>query len=207
MEKRNQNKYLILLLIFKTLSCDVLVKDIPCTNLRKIDYMNFVFITGASGAGKTFLTQKLDELLNKNDVQIFYFDTIGIPSVHDMIKNYGSCEAWQEHATNLWISKLGSCLNKKIVILEGQFNPQFVINSCKQYGIQNYKIILIHAADKIRNKRLTELRNQPDLATQDMIDWANFLKTKTLEVGGIIIDTSNSDFQKNINEILKFVKI
>lgn len=46
----------------------------------------FVFITGASGAGKTHLAKALAQELDPEFVHIAYFDRIGVPSVEEMIK-------------------------------------------------------------------------------------------------------------------------
>jgi hypothetical protein len=38
--------------------------------------------------------------------------------------------------------------------------------------------------------RLIKQRNQPELATQDIEDFAQMLKSNTLKMGGIVIDSS-----------------
>lgn len=158
----------------------------------------FIFVTGASGVGKTSLIKEFEKNINTNEISINYFDTIGVPDFTTMIKDFGSCENWQEYATHLWIKKLKNLNSKKIIILEGQFNPEFAIDACKKFNIKDYKFILIHADRKIREKRLIENRNQPELANEDMNNWAEFLKKKVSEVNGEIIDTSNSNLQENL---------
>lgn len=81
----------------------------------------FVFITGASGAGKSYLTQALERKLDSKLVRVEYFDHIGVPSSEEMIKEYGSGEKWQELMTHQWVQQLVSEKDKKVVILEGQF--------------------------------------------------------------------------------------
>lgn len=89
-----------------------------------------VFITGASGAGKSYLAQALEKALDPKFMSIAYFDSIGVPSVEDMIKEYGSCEKWQEAMTHKWVQQLTQTQDKQMIILEGQFNPQFAVDAC-----------------------------------------------------------------------------
>lgn len=166
----------------------------------------FVFITGASGAGKTTLTKKLENELDSNDWIVNYFDSIGVPSVDVMVNEFGSCEKWQEWATHSWIEKLATLSENKNVILEGQFNPKFAIDALEKLNILNYVFICVHSNRAIREKRLIENRNQPELVNEDMDNWAEFLKKKTLEIGGEIIDTSDSDLYKSVNEVKNIIQ-
>lgn len=140
-----------------------------------------ILITGASGSGKTTILKEVEKILPKNQVSINYFDDIGVPSFENMIKEYGSCENWQEAMTHKWMNKLSKIKDKKYVFLEGSFNPEFA----KNYSL----LICIHADRNIREQRLLN-RKQPELATQDMENFAQMLKQKTLELSGIIIDSS-----------------
>lgn len=166
----------------------------------------FVFITGASGAGKSHLAQALEEKLDPKFVSVEYFDRIGVPKLEDMIKEYGSCEKWQEVMTHKWVQRLSAKQDKNVVILEGQFNPQFAINACKEFGVSHYILILFHANKKTRNHRLIEQRAQPELANETMDCWADFLRRKTQELGGTIIDTSDSNMQSYLNKITDLIK-
>lgn len=96
--------------------------------------------------------------------------------------------------------------NKAVVILERQCNPEFALGACKKYGIARYIFIVIHAERSIRERRLIEQRKQPELVNETMNNWAEVLKRKTLELGGIVIDTSASDVQYNLNEIASAIK-
>lgn len=165
----------------------------------------FIFITGASGAGKTTLTKRLEKELDSNDWLINYFDTIGVPFVERMIKDFGSCEKWQEWATHSWVEKLAPLSESKNIILEGQFNPQFAIDALKKLNILNCVFICVHSDKTVREKRLIENRNQPELVNEDMNNWAEFLKKKTLEIGGEIIDTSDSDLEGSVNKIKNII--
>ncbi|MEK6733667.1 MAG: AAA family ATPase [Pseudomonadota bacterium] len=142
-----------------------------------------ILITGASGSGKTTILKALEKILPQEQTSTNYFDDIGIPSFEDMIKEYGSCEKWQEAITHKWIEKLSKIKDKKYIFLEGSFNPEFI--NIKN----NHLLICIHADRSVREQRLMN-RKQPELASQDMENFANLLKNKTLALGGIVIDSS-----------------
>lgn len=166
----------------------------------------FVFITGASGVGKSYLAQALERTLDSNLVRVGYFDCIRVPSSEEMIKEYGSGEKWQELMTHQWVQQLVSEKDKKVVILEGQFNPQFAVDACNEYDISDYLLILLHADKEVREHRLRRDRLQPELANETMNNWAEFLRRKTQELGGLIIDTSDSDNHSILNEIMNAIK-
>ena len=53
-----------------------------------------------------------------------------------------------------------------------------------------FKLICLHSDRKTREKRLVKYRNQPELANQDMENFAKALKEKTIELDGTVIDSS-----------------
>lgn len=166
----------------------------------------FIFITGASGAEKSYLARALEQKLSSEFTSVDYFDRIGVPSLEDMIKEYGSCEKWQETMTHKWVEQLSVKKDKKIIILEGQFNPQFAAEACHYFGVSHYVLILLHANRKVRDHRLIIERAQPELANDTMNNWAEFLKHKTQEMEGIIIDTSDSNIHSNLDEIASLIE-
>ena len=161
-----------------------------------------ILITGASGCGKTTFLQALAQQLPAQDVTVFHFDDVGVPNVQEMTEKYGSPEGWQKSTTEAWIEKLSKITNKKIVILEGSFNPNFAVDYAQKLGFTNYKLLCLHADRAIRDKRLIELRKQPELATDDMENFAQFLKTRTLELGGTVIDSGINYSPEQITAIL-----
>jgi dephospho-CoA kinase len=147
--------------------------------------MKIILITGASGSGKSFISKYLAE-----KYKVFYFDDIGVPSVDEMVREYGGAEKWQKSMVYKWLEKLLNLQDYQILILEGSFNPEFAVSLFQECNFKNYKVICFHANKVIREKRLIHNRKQPELATQDMENFANILKEKTLNCGGVIIDTS-----------------
>jgi energy-coupling factor transporter ATP-binding protein EcfA2 len=166
----------------------------------------FLFLTGSSGCGKTYLVEALARELDAAKVAIYYFDRIGIPPQDQMIAECGSIERWQEKATFEWMKRLAQIDDKALVIFEGQCNPQFIIDGAAAAGIENYKIAVIVADEKVWEARLRGPRGQAFLVNEDMRNWARFLRERTVALGGAIIDTSDSDLDKNIGDVAAMVE-
>ena len=65
-----------------------------------------------------------------------HFDSIGVPSPEEMIKQAGSGEKWQELTTYRWIEKITvEYQGKKIVAMEGQVNLDFIKAACHKFEI------------------------------------------------------------------------
>jgi thiamine kinase-like enzyme/adenylate kinase family enzyme len=194
--------------------CLYLKKEIRMTT-QNISVPFIIFISGVSGAGKTTLLKKLCNQAPKS-TECLHFDSIGVPSVEDMIKQYGSPSEWQRAMTNLWVDKLlTEYKDKKLIFLEGQVNLMFFEEACKKHNFTNYKTILIHCDDAIRHERLRANRNQPELINQDMDNWARFLKNQALEMNIPILDSGkmnidemadwiDSHYIKSLDHLMKF---
>lgn len=109
-----------------------------------------IFITGASGAGKTTVLKALEQELSSPLISLNFFDSIGVPPLEEMCRIYGSGEKWQELSTHKWIDNLVAIKNKKLIFLEGQFNPMFAISHLKKLGIVNYFMFCLYADKQVR---------------------------------------------------------
>ena len=158
-----------------------------------------ILITGASGSGKTFILKEIEKRLECENFSINYFDHIVVPSFENMVSEYGSCEGWQEAMTHKWIDKLIVIKNKKYIFLEGSFNPEFAVNYLNKLNIIDYKLFCINVSREIREERLIKNRNQPELATQDMENFGQFLKAKTIELGGKIVESNEGACDQILN--------
>ena len=186
--------------------------------LEKLDFLNLVnehpiilFITGASGAGKTYLVEKMEQLISHKKLGYFKFDTIGVPSFEEMEHDFGSGEKWQENATHRWVERFTKdAFIPQVVIFEGQYNLDFAIEACKKFGVKNYRIVVATAPDEVMTERLTRIRNQPELVTEDMFNWSKFLREQGEAKGALILDTSAMATSEAIiclsEELLELIK-
>lgn len=164
--------------------------------------MAFVILIGASGSGKTAIAHTIASHYSR-EVQIFHFDHIGVPSAQQMIAEYGSGEAWQRAKTLEWIAKLASVVTATSgVLFEGQTRPSFVAEGTAAMGNIKYTLILIDCDDGTRARRLLHDRHQPELVTDDMMNWARYLRREAQAHGHEILDTSALSLHESVARVL-----
>jgi broad-specificity NMP kinase len=162
-----------------------------------------VILTGASGAGKTALVARLRELAP--NIECLHFDSKGVPSLDEMIRDHGSPESWQRARTREWINEIGRVYSRdRPIVFEGQMRIAFVRDALNAAGL-SATIVLVDCDDAERRRRLIEDRGQPELATDEMLNWAAFLRREAQEVGARVLDTtslSKLEAAENVREIL-----
>ena len=148
------------------------------------------FISGASGVGKTTLVNELNKKYHHKPWTFLHFDTIGVPSVEAMTKEFGSPTRWQEAKTHEWIERLIHDYDSEKIFLEGQVNLQFIRAGFAKHHFNDYRIILVDCSETEMKKRLVHDRKQPELFNSHMLNWLNFLRTQAKELNITIIDSS-----------------
>jgi adenylate kinase family enzyme len=162
------------------------------------------FLIGASGSGKTAAAQRL-EAAQLAQLQICYFDSIGVPDVSDMIREYGSGEEWQRVKTREWVAAIRDrYLATNDVLLDGQTRPSFIDEACRTCKIGTFDILLLDCTDDVRRARLAE-RRQAHLATERMMDWARYLRNECQRRNLPIIDTTNETINDVATSIAQFM--
>lgn len=148
------------------------------------------FLIGASGVGKTTASSLLEN--KRKNIKFIYPDKeMIIPSKEEMVKIFGSVENWQKDQTVKRVKRIkDEFLNNQPVLIDTQSRFEFINNACKESQIDNFQVILFDCEDFTRNERLNE-RGQPHLISQDMDNWAKFLREDCKKNNCSIIDTTN----------------
>ncbi len=144
-------------------------------------------VTGASGAGKTTLLRRV-EARGITGVSFHYFDSIGVPSAEQMVRDFGSATSWQIAMTNRWIERLARS-ESSLCVLDGQVRPTAVRDAFARYDVDG-RVLLLDCAHAVREVRLSNERNQPELITRDMACWASYLRGQADALELPIVDTS-----------------
>lgn len=153
--------------------------------------MALVVLSGASGSGKTAIAAAIAHRY-PSQVDVFHFDSIGVPPPERMIAEYGSGEAWQRAMTFEWIAKLApSVAAGRSVLLEGQMRLAFVVDAAMIARMTKMALVLVDCNAETRRLRLTDDRGQPDLANDQMMDWARYLREEALAGGFDVLDTTD----------------
>jgi adenylate kinase family enzyme len=164
-----------------------------------------IFIIGASGAGKTTAVKALEKVYLPN-YQILYFDSIGVPSFTEMNAKYNGPEEWQRIKTAEWVKIIKETLLPKThVILDGQTRPKFIEDACIENKISAYEVLLFDCSDEERTERLID-RGQSELADQQMMNWASYLRQESQKRAYQIINNTHLTCEETLNKLLDVLK-
>jgi thymidylate kinase len=164
--------------------------------------MRFVVLIGASGAGKTTIARALAQR-HTDEIAVFYFDSIGVPSVDQMIAECGSGEEWQRVKTIEWMAKLAPRTRSGSGLLfEGQTRLSFLAQGAKAAGRLPYWPVLVDCDDETRSRRLSLERKQPELANENMMNWARYLRRAAQKSGCEILETSRLSLDQCVTRVM-----
>jgi len=180
-----------------------LKKALDCLpDLRQAD-PKIVFVTGASGAGKTYLIDATENSFSHPKLLYARFDQVGIPPRETMIEKCGSEREWQRMTTHEWVRRfVEEHTDKHLFVFEGSFDLNCASEACEKFGISSYRMIVATVSDTVMKERL-EGRGQPELANSDMIGWSRFLRQQGEQNGALILDTSQMDTSAAVGEVIK----
>jgi hypothetical protein len=141
--------------------------------------------------------------------EVRFFDSIGVPSAETMATyagDYGPGGGWQRAMTVEWMQRIAALVKfEKVVLFEGQMRIAFIEEAIAAAGITNARIVLIDCSDSIRIARLTHDRQQPDLADENMISWAHFLREEARRGGYEILDTGSIPFSSSVDLLIAYL--
>jgi len=165
--------------------------------------MRLIVLTGASGSGKTAIARAV-QACHADRVSTFFFDSIGIPPVEQMIEEFGSGEEWQRVKTIEWMAKIAGMPDlRPNVVFEGQTRISFLNEAIAAAGLRDCRIMLVDCDDDTRRRRLAHDRLQPDLANPKMMLWAEFLRNEARRHGCPILDTSSTPVDACVEQIAR----
>lgn len=158
-----------------------------------------VFLTGASGVGKTSIVEKMEQAYGDHGFEYFHFDSIGIPSAAEM----ALIDNWQEQTTHEWIERLINRVGADTIIFEGSTSMEYIRSGFAKYNYEDYLIVLIDCEEATMCKRLIEFRKQPDLVNEDMKNWLRYLRDQAKQFSVESINTSSHTIDEAVNILLE----
>ncbi|MBB3453558.1 RNase adaptor protein for sRNA GlmZ degradation [Rhizobium sp. BK313] len=168
--------------------------------------MGLIVLTGASGSGKTAIADAIAERY-PDDFAVYRFDSIAVPPVDAMIRDHGSPEAWQRDKTIEWMARLAKVAGSgKPVLFEGQMRISFITEAATAADIDGYRLLLVDCDDTTRAQRLAVGRRQPELADQNMMNWAAYLRREAVLNGCEIFDTSQLSLDQCAAHVRKHLR-
>src|SRR5262245_6769709 len=125
-------------------------------------------LTGASGAGKTTLALKLNDLAIPG-VKGINCDRVKVESDDDTDR--------QADILRYWISQLNQPeTGIELAVLDTQIRPHRALEVLSESAIDYAQIVLVDCDPVKRNERLHRDRGQPELANPRMDCWAAYLR-------------------------------
>jgi len=169
--------------------------------MNKSRPLAILVLTGASGAGKTTLALKLNELAIPG-VKGFNCDRVKIES-----DGMAASTDRQADILRYWISHLSRPeTGIELAVLDTQIRPHRALEVLSQAAINYAQIVLVDCEPGKRNERLRIDRGQPELASPQMDCWAAYLRGQADALRLSIIDTSDDSIDKSLVELESLVR-
>jgi hypothetical protein len=166
--------------------------------------MQLVILTGASGSGKTTIAEAI-RIWRPDLAEVLHFDSIGVPSPEERLA-WGSDGAWQRAMTLTWMTRIAAMGGgHRPVLFEGQMRLAFVREGLLAASITDARVILVDCDDVTRTRRLVTDRAQPELATPDMMTWAEFLRREAKESACEALDTSRLSLERCVEKVCAYL--
>jgi len=182
-----------------------IIEHMSCKERRPVimRLIRLIVLTGASGSGKTAIARAI-AARHADRVDTLHFDSIGIPSLDRMIAEFGSPEEWQRAKTIEWMANIATMPRlRPNVVFEGQARIAFLNEAIAAADLRDHRIVLVDCDDVTRQRRLTDNRLQPELASATMMNWAAFLRNEARRHHCEIVDTSSASVDACAERIVR----
>jgi energy-coupling factor transporter ATP-binding protein EcfA2 len=158
-------------------------------------------LTGASGAGKTTLAIKLDQLA------IAGVAAINCDRVKIEFPESGDPSDYQAAILKYWISQVRDDKGQiELAVLDTQIRPHRAREALNRAMVAYSEIVLVDCDPARRNARLRGERGQPELANAQMDCWAAYLRGQADAMGLPIIDTSEDPVERSLEILVDLVR-
>jgi energy-coupling factor transporter ATP-binding protein EcfA2 len=144
------------------------------------------FITGSCGSGKSTLLAAVKAALP--GLSAHHTDSMGVPSVQEMINRFGSTDAWQAHRLREWVERAAA--SPGVTVVDGQARPKLILDAVRDAGLTAARVVLVDCGHAERRTRLLDQRRQPELDVLDTYAWAAYLRGQADALGLEVIDTT-----------------
>ena len=170
-------------------------------------HMSLVVLTGASGSGKTTIALLLQRA--HPEFAVFRFDTIGVPSA-EVMASFGEGHqpggSWQRAMTREWVARIAGVVGSgRGVLFEGQMRIAFIREALAEQNLTGARVMLADCDDVTRTRRLTHDRTQPELADENMMGWARYLRDEAAEAGYEVLDTGRLTPEQSVAHIADYL--
>ncbi|MEP6848486.1 MAG: hypothetical protein ABI999_06495 [Acidobacteriota bacterium] len=160
---------------------------------------SIIVLTGASGAGKTSLIVKLNELA------IPGVEGINCDRVTVVIPENAEPGDRQAAILSYWIEKLRK-ERVELAVLDTQIRPHLAQEVLDDASVAHSRIVLVDCDPAIRNERLRAERQQPELANAQMDCWAAYLRGQADALGLSIIHTGVASLEESLKTLEAIVR-
>ena len=150
-------------------------------------------LTGASGAGKTTLIEKLNERAIPG--------VVGINCDRVKLELPEGVSDGQAEVLRHWIAKLSNDPDVQLAVLDTQIRPHAAQQLLDQTGVAFSQVVLVNCDHPVRNERLLNERKQPELANPQMDCWAAYLRGQADALGLAMIHTDDVSSDESFSEL------
>lgn len=98
-------------------------------------------VTGAES--RTSAIAAIADVIDARLLPRLAFDALGVPTDDEMTRCWDAPRAWQKMMTYHWVHTARHIFRMRpLVLLEGQFDPQYAIAACASHRVKNHVVLV-----------------------------------------------------------------